>query len=571
MSMVDKNAVLLDSTPVATGSSNLQAANDFGLSSGRAIRLFTFSRFNLLLLALLGLAVLLSLAEIPRFLPVTGDNMYPEATGVRSAQRWSQGLPLYEDYRQPPYLVTAFPPLWYALLAVTAKVGAADMDSLTLAGRILSLTFLLGVAALAFAWNRRQGLTARLALVAPALYLAFPFHMPWAVSARPDYEGLFLAFFAVYLAAHQRKSMYVLVAAMAAALAFLMRHNAIAAPTAIVLWLAWSRSWKHAALFCAVWAVVVGLVVAPFQLSGQYVLLNLSSAKFGHFAISYVHDILNRLVTIPTYGFVLCLFGFGLFGLLASLSQPDDRSRLLSTYAIVSFAAAFLGTATSGGAVNHYLEPALVMAVLAPVALFNLQRSWEKAPSLASFSVMLLLLLLLPALDEQRWNLKHRMPRDLRPVVPLLQSKRVLTDVPYVAARTPSNEFLDVVSLINAELVGGWAGWTSATVVSNLQESRYDFVILSQSVESSYNKSDPSRYPHLDAAIQKAISANFDFCAQLKTSEVEDKPLYVYTPVMSASNPMGGSCPGTRELLRRAAGAKLSPTAESSGAGLHHN
>ena len=554
-----ENAVLLDPTQVTTSGAGVQPAGGIEPSHDRTLRLLSFTRFNWLLLGLLGVAVLLSFAEIPRFLPVTADNMYPEATGVRSAQRWSQGLPLYEDYQRPPYLVTAFPPLWYALLAAIAKLGLGDIDSLTLAGRILSLTFLLCVAALAFLWNRRQGLAPPVALIAPALYLAFPFHMPWVVSARPDYEGLFFAFLAVYLAAHRRNLTYVVAAAAAAALAFLMRHNAIAAPTAIVLWLAWSRRWKHAALFCGAWAVVVGLVVAPFQLSGQYVLLNLSSAKFGHFAISYTHDILNRLVTTPTYGFVLCLFGFGLFGLFASLNQIDERSRLLNVYAIVTFAVAFLGTATSGGAVNHYLEPALVMAVVAPTALFTLQRNWEKAPSLASFSVVLVLLLLLPALDEQRWNLKHRMPRDLRPIVPLLQTGSVLTDIPYVAARTPSNELLDVVSLINAELVGGWAGWSSATVVRNLQEGRYDLVVLSQSAESSYNKSDPSRYPHLDAAMQKAISANFQLCVQLKISEVEDKPLYVYTPLTSALRPASRSCPATRDLLRSARNLMVAP------------
>ena len=108
----------------------------------------TFRVFHLLLLSLAGCMVLLFLVEAVRSLPVTGENIYPESAGVVTAQRWGLGSPLYQDYRQPPYLVTPFPPLWYALLIVPVKLGISNLDSLTLFVRILSLLFLLGIAGL---------------------------------------------------------------------------------------------------------------------------------------------------------------------------------------------------------------------------------------------------------------------------------------------------------------------------------------------------------------------------------------------------------------------------------------
>src|ERR1700726_2657017 len=107
--------------------------------------LFSFQRFQGLLLVLTGLVAFSFFVEAMRFLPVQGDNMYPEAAGVLSAQRWAHGFALYEDYRQPPYMTASFPPVWYGILAIAAKLGISDLNALTLFGRVLSLACLLGV------------------------------------------------------------------------------------------------------------------------------------------------------------------------------------------------------------------------------------------------------------------------------------------------------------------------------------------------------------------------------------------------------------------------------------------
>lgn len=501
---------------------------------GRSSRLwtpFSFRTFHILLLTLTALMAIQFLVGTKRYLPVTGENVYPESAGVLVAQRWAQSSPLYLDYRQPPYLITAFPPLWYAVLLGGVKVGFSSLDALTLFGRIVTLVSLLGIAALAYLWNRRLGLSPMLAILAAAFYLSFPNLIPWAVTARPDFPALFLCFLAIYWAAFGRGNISTSLAAISAALGFLMRHNAVAAPVAIVLWLLKTRRWKHAALFCSVWAAVVGVTLLPFERSShELVQLNLSGAKFGPFAFTYIREVLSKLLEAPGQGFVVALLALGGFGLLESWKQRDQRNGLLTIYVVVSLGFAILGSAAAGAGVNHYLEPALALAVLIPAGMAGLRESWSTESALAPFTVLIVTLLLLPSLDAQRSDLKHNLPEDLRRVLPLMENKRVFTDIPYLAARTSTPQLPDLASLINTERKGGWTGWSSAKIVEDFREKKYDLVILVKPVfEWPY---DPAahypRAPRMDAAMQRAIAQNYNFCFELDAS-------YVYSPIPAGS------------------------------------
>src|SRR5215510_12371308 len=157
----------------------------------------SFANFQRLLLFLTGCAAVAFLVEVLRFLPVIGDNMYPEAANIVVAQRWAQGFPLYSDFRQAPYLLAGFPPLWYGLLALAAKAGFSQVDALTFLGRLLSVGSLLLATVLAVLWNVKQGYAVISSLLAAALYLAFPVLMPWAVTARPDFPTLAFCFLGI--------------------------------------------------------------------------------------------------------------------------------------------------------------------------------------------------------------------------------------------------------------------------------------------------------------------------------------------------------------------------------------
>jgi hypothetical protein len=487
---------------------------------------------------------LLFLVEAVQSLPVTGENIYPESAGVLTAQRWGLGFPLYQDYRQPPYLVTPFPPLWYAFMAIPVKLGLTTLDSLTLFGRMLTLAFLLGIAGLGHSWNHRLGLSSSLALFTPALYLSFPILTPWAVNARPDFPALFFSLLAIYWVGTRSSPVSVFVAGTAAALAFLMRHNAVAAPVAIVLWLMWFRRWTDAWRFCATWTATVALILVPvYWASNGLLLLNLSGAKFGPLAITYVHDVLSRLLVTEGNGFAVVLFAFGTFAFIECCKQANERTHLINIYAIASLGLAIAGSAAAGADANHYLEPALAMALLAPIGMSRLADTWRADSPLVSFAVVLILLLLLPSLDTHRWKFLHMKRAQLQQVLPLIDKKSIFTDIPYFSARTTSPQLVDLASLINTERVGGWAGWSSALVVEALQKKDYELVILSQPVDMLYVPAGLyPRWPRVDSAMKKAIRNNYGLCFRVDDVHV-DGPLYVYGRLLQDSTVRRSSCP----------------------------
>src|SRR5690349_6086308 len=126
-------------------------------------KLRAFTTFHALLLLLMGVMAALTVLQMVRSLAVINDNVYPESAGVLTALRWVQGQPLHPHYRQSPYLLTPFPPLWYAVMAVGARFVPKNLDSLTFFGRLVSLISLFGTIGLAFLWNRRAGLPSHLA------------------------------------------------------------------------------------------------------------------------------------------------------------------------------------------------------------------------------------------------------------------------------------------------------------------------------------------------------------------------------------------------------------------------
>ena len=516
------------------------------LSLRRVPRLSSFKAFQTLLLVFTGAVAILFLFQATRFLPVRGENIYTEASGVLAAQRWAQGLPLYVDYRQPPYLITPFPPLWYAFLAVAAKLGVSNLDSLTFFGRILSMVSLLGLVGLGYRWNRKLGYSPQASLLTPTFYLSLPVLIPWAFAARPDFLALLLGFVALYCAGLRSGTVWAATAGAIAATAFLVRHNAVAVPVALVLWFMSCRRWKDAFLFCAAWGCVVATVLGAFQISSHgLLLLNLSGATFGQFALTYIRDIAGRVLATPGHGFVTALLVFGLLGFIESWQGEDARTRLISIYFVVSMGLAILGSAARGAAVNHYMEPALALAVLVPIGVTQLQSGWRRESPLTTLAVVFVVVILLPSLDVRRWNSMHNRPDDLRALTRLVENRKVFTDVPYLAARTPSFELLEPASLMNTERA---RGWSSAGVAETLNEKGYELVILSDAVDRPYDSSAHyPRYPHLDAAVRGAIGKNYALCFQVDTSFVygESETRYVYAPL---SDNKEGNCPVTQKV-----------------------
>lgn len=497
-----------------------------------------FHRFKALLLTLLALAVLCFLVQAFRYLPVTGDNMYPESAGVLSASFWANGAPLYQDYRHFPYLSTAFTPIWYLIIGVVAKAGISKLDSLVLVGRLLSLLSVLAIAFIAYRWNRILQLPRSTALLGSLLYLSFPILIPWAVTARPDFPPLLLTFLAVYFIGTRQSNINVLFSSFCAAAGFLMRHNAVGAPVAIVLWLIWLRRPKQAFLFCSGWALLVGAILGYYEHASRGLLLvNISGAKFGTLAVTYIRDIVLNILTPSGEGFAILVLALGAFAVAEAVKQSDQRIKLMLMYFCASLLFGLLGSAAAGAGANHFLEATLGASVLFPPAFARLEKSWQPTSTVNVLLTALVLAICLPTLDVQRWNAMHKRGEDLRELVPLVSSRKVFSDLPYLAARSSPPELIDMSSLINTERTGGEAGWSSIKLVHDLEQQEYDLVVLMAPIERAILPNPASRYPRtprINAGIQSAIVQNYHFCFELSEA-------FVYAPNKSRAETEG--CP----------------------------
>lgn len=508
--------------------------------------LISFGALRTILLVSTGIVAAFLLAEIVRFLPVTADNAYPETSGILSAYRWANGLPLYSDYRQAPYLITPFPPLWYALLRLGSRLGFSTLDQLTLFGRLLTVGGLFGMVSLGYWWNRRLGFSRSLSLLTVTFYLTLPILIPWAVTARPDFIALSLGFFAIYWAGLRGTTNAAGVAGSIAGMAFLARHNAVAVPVAIVLSFLWSRKWKHALIFSVTWWLVVALTLLLFQRASHGMLtLNLSGAAFGEFSLSYIRDIAGRLLLQPGNGFVTALFAFGLFGFVQSWKQADQRIRLVNIYLVVALLLTVIGSAARGSAVNHYFEPAFAMALLIPAGVAQLQSTWRSDSPFAALTLAFVVVLLLPSLDVRRSFFRQNKPEDLRSLASTVVNRNVFTDIPYLAGRSAAQELLEPASLLNSERAGAKVAWSSQRIADDLNSKKYELVILSFPADLLY---DPGalypRYPHLDSTVRTAIRRNYAPCFEVDTSEVfgQAETRYVYGP-LSTDGKGVNNCP----------------------------
>ena len=414
---------------------------------------FSYKTFLITALLFSTAGALLFVVEAKHFLHAASDNVYPEATGIASALRWANGLPLYTNFQDPPYILTAFPPLWYLCLRGGLLAGFNNPDALTFFARSLSLVFLGALTLLAFYWNRRRGHSWGESALGPTLYLAFPALMPWAVSARPDFPSLFFAVAALVAVTLKPRADGALLAGFLAGICFLFRHSCVSAPTAIGLYLLMSKRWRDTILLCIGWLVPVVAVLWKFNAASNGALrTSLSGSNFGSMNITNAHEILTYLFTRQGYGFTGLLFALGLFGLILAWNRTTDPAgRILVFYLILTLGLAVLGSSLAGAGENHYLEPALAAALLVPVGASELRKTWPANSLLPAFITVLIVIVWLPNIDVRHWQAGDRQPANFHDLIGLVERKNVLTDIPYLAARTPSQEFLDATSLRYAE------------------------------------------------------------------------------------------------------------------------
>lgn len=164
-------------------------------------------------------------------LPHPFEINYGEGIVLGVAARLTRGEPLYQPISDYPYLVAAYTPLFYTVLAAVIQLAGPALwpaRALSLGGALLAAACLYGAV--------RSERGARPALLAALLFGAMPWVAQWASYGRVDMPALGLTAAGVWLAWRNRPGRWGLTLSLLCFLgAFLTKQTYLAAPVATAL------------------------------------------------------------------------------------------------------------------------------------------------------------------------------------------------------------------------------------------------------------------------------------------------------------------------------------------------
>ena len=224
-----------------------------------------------IIVALFSVSAALSATAAFRMVLQAGDVTEPESAVTTLALNFAKSGKLYSPLDRPPYTPVAYGPVLYLVLAGIARSFHLDFRGLLLAGRVLSLTCFLLLAATTYFAALRCGHKRWIAVI-PAIFVITGYSFArWNVTVRPDMAAVLLSVLCIALLLIPTRGS-VVGAAVCVAAAVLLKLSYVAAPVAVLIWLIWSRRYWYAVLFCATAGTIVVAVAAVFLLRGDPIL-----------------------------------------------------------------------------------------------------------------------------------------------------------------------------------------------------------------------------------------------------------------------------------------------------------
>ena len=433
---------------------------------------------KLVLLLLFGpllLAGLCQIAKAGQYFFFHGDSTFPESAVAQTALWAKASGRIYPALEQAPYTPAPYGPLFYTGLAASAKVIGGDIDRLLVFGRLATFSAFLLLLFLTYRWGKRQMLLGALALAAPLFLMSQIDFEAWNATLRPDLAALLLTFAAFFTLTTAPVSWRrALLAGFFCGLAGLLKQSFIALPLAGLLWLLTTRQRRATLIFLAGMVAVALAVLLPLSLRHEPFAREILLARYSPISIFEGF----RLVRTDFLNFPgqIVLLGLGLLGLTRlNGTAPAPRS-LVTTYFFVAWATNFYTAMAPGASMNAFLEAWVITSVCAAFALRDLLENWSHTASTVR-AVVLVLWLTVMALDLNYWRtvLSVHPPAEYGKLAQLVAGKRVLSDMPYVAAHGERPELLDPSVNHYLELA---KQWSPRPLIDDLQRGSYDYVIV---------------------------------------------------------------------------------------------
>ena len=331
----------------------------------RASPAVNYARMSARLPALACLAVVLigccvAATALIRGVIAEAETLYPEGWLLRSVLAVRDGHAVYGDFRQYPFIIALYPPVYYYAVGISARLAQLDVSSTLILARTLSATAAATSCACVFWLARRTGASRLGALVAGGLLFSSFAMQPWSYTARPDALALAFSLAGLWIALSRDSLRWAAAAGVLLALAFLTKQTHIAAVSALTLVMLLRRQWKVAATYSVTWIVCVSFVVLALELStNRSFLANIIGAN----GVPYQPDL------IASYTFYVSKYSALLIGLAflgwfqtGSASRTDDG---VKWYLVISVLIALAALGKVGAGNNQLLEATAAAAVLA--------------------------------------------------------------------------------------------------------------------------------------------------------------------------------------------------------------
>lgn len=286
-----------------------------------------------------------------------GENSGSEGEILAGLSRVTGGVPLYQDYRQPPHVLAQYTPLYYIIPGSIARCLGTQGAAVFLVGRIYTYLCWLAVGGCLY-WLTRQAGAARWAsIVAALLWYATELAPNHAVSFRPDAPQLFWSLAAIGLCRSSWGWRSWLGGTGLLVVAFLHKQVAVMPLLALLIAECQARRWTRAGAMAGVWALAVAVAGGLLQWW--------TAGVFGL-------NVFNSLSIIAPRGQVELVLMLALtrgwpVWIGAALGFADRSHRAPSFwrwYFVGSLGLALASSAKFGSAQSYYLEPLAAGCVL---------------------------------------------------------------------------------------------------------------------------------------------------------------------------------------------------------------
>jgi len=406
------------------------------------------------------------------------DVGYPDSSNLLMLGEVSRSGHIYPTFDRPPYLVTIYGPLTYALLAVPYRLAQAAGISPQVLVRLSIVGAVCLCVLLIFLISRRLYSSSPIAWLC-ALFAVSALPMAqWTTQIRGDFLALEFSLLSVYLFLLTNGRPKVIGAAICAGIALLFKQTFMAVPIAITSWLIYTRRYKVAVLWAAscAFTVVGGYAFAWWR---EPLMLKHYDA-YRHPVFEYRGAL--RILRVAVLQSVLPFAVIG--GFLALWKRTPERL-LFTVYCAIAWLVAILTIPQVGGNINYFWEPLLASAVLAGPGLCELQRKANRTPILVT--AMLFVLLgrwLLPILREDLGYLRNcytslsdYQVRKMKweSFVSTVSGQRLLSTIPAVTVHSMIPEVPEPFLNSTLELRGQW---NFGPVVAQMESGMYDLIVI---------------------------------------------------------------------------------------------